>query len=253
LKKADRELIRRERRKPSRTKKPQSALGPFTILGRVLIVFTPLVVIGLLIASFLTPLFAIEKIVVAGTERLDEKKLVESLEPLKGKSLTLVSDGEVAGLLAGYELIETFTFQAEPPSTLRVKVRERQPLMILQRGGQNFLFDAAGVRIGAAENLQVYPQFEFDGNPESDPRFAHAVELMLSLPVELYLKISTVRVSEQLTSNFSLRQGGVGVIWGDNSQPLLKAEVLNSLLATGQKPGVRIDVSSPNAPVVSHD
>lgn len=115
------------------------------------------------------------------------------------------------------------------------------------------MFDAAGVRIGAAENLQVYPQFEFDGNPESDPRFAHAVELMLSLPVELYLKISTVRVSEQLTSNFSLRQGGVGVIWGDNSQPLLKAEVLNSLLATGQKPGVRIDVSSPNAPVVSHD
>jgi cell division protein FtsQ len=253
LKKTDRELIRRERRKPSRSKKTQSALGPFAILGRVLLVFTPVVVIALLMASFLTPLFAIEKIVVAGTERLDEKKLAVSLEPLKGKSLTLISDSEIAGLLAGYELIETFTFQAEPPSTLRVKVRERQPLLILQRSGQNFLFDAAGVRIGSAENLQVYPQFDFDGNPESDPRFAHAVELMLSLPVELYLKISTVRVSEQLTSNFTLRQGSVGVIWGDNSQALLKAEVLNSLLATGQKPGVRIDVSSPNAPVVSHD
>jgi len=212
-----------------------------------------MVVVGLLIASFLTPLFAIEKIVVAGAERLDEKKLAASLEPLKGKSLTLISDAEVAGLLAGYELIETFTFQAEPPSTLRVKVRERQPLLVLKRGGQNFLFDAAGVRIGAAKDLSVYPLFEFDGNTESDPRFAHAVELMLSLPVELYLKISFVRVSEQLTSNFTLRQGGVGVIWGDNSQPLLKAEVLNSLLATGQKPGVRIDVSSPNAPVVSHD
>lgn len=253
MKKTDRELIRKERRKPSRTKKTHSAIGPFTILGRVLLVFTPMVVVGLLIASFLTPLFAIEKIVVAGAERLDEKKLAASLEPLKGKSLTLISDAEVAGLLAGFELIETFTFQAEPPSTLRVKVRERQPLLVLKRGGQNFLFDAAGVRIGAAEDLSVYPLFEFDGNTESDPRFAHAVELMLSLPVELYLKISSVRVSEQLTGNFTLRQGGVGVIWGDNSQPLLKAEVLNSLLATGQKTGVRIDVSSPNAPVVSHD
>lgn len=253
MKKTDRELIRKERRKPSRTKKTHSTIGPFTILGRVLLVFTPIVVVGLLIASFLTPLFAIEKIVVAGAERLDEKKLAASLEPLKGKSLTLISDAEVAGLLAGYELIETFTFQAEPPSTLRVKVRERQPLLVLKRGGQNFLFDAAGVRIGAAEDLSVYPLFEFDGNTESDPRFAHAVELMLSLPVELYLKISSVRVSEQLTSNFTLRQAGVAVIWGDNSQPLLKAEVLDSLLATGQKPGVRIDVSSPNAPIVSHD
>ncbi len=253
MKKTDRELIRRERRKTSKTKKSQASFGSFTILGRVLIVLTPMVVIGLLIASFLTPLFAIEKIVVAGAERLDEKKLIASLEPLKGKSLTMVSDAEVAGLLAGYELIETFTFQADPPSTLRVKVRERQPLMVLQRGGQNFLFDAAGVRIGAAENLKVYPQFDFDGNTETDPRFAHAVELMLSLPVELYLRVESVRVSQQLTSNFTLRQGGIGVIWGDNSQPLLKAEVLNSLLATGQKPGVRIDVSSPNAPVVSHD
>lgn len=253
MKKTDRELIRRERRKPARAKKSQSSLGPFTILGRVMIVLTPLVVVGLLVASFLTPLFAIEKIVVAGTERLDEKRLVASLEPLKGKSLTMISDAEVAGLLAGYELIETFTFQADPPSTLRVKVRERQPLMILQRSGQSFLFDAAGVRIGSAEDLSVYPLFDFEGNPETDPKFAHAVELMLSLPVELYLKIASVRVSQQLTSNFTLRQGGIGVIWGDNSRPLLKAEVLDSLLATGQKPGVKIDVSSPNAPVVSHD
>ena len=102
MKKTDRELIRRERRNPARAKKSQSSLGPFTILGRVMIVLTPLVVVGLLIASFLTPLFAIEKIVVAGTERLDEKRLVASLEPLKGKSLTMISDAEVAGLLVVY-------------------------------------------------------------------------------------------------------------------------------------------------------
>jgi cell division protein FtsQ len=253
LKKTDRELIRKERRKPIPKQKSDAPLGAFTILGRVLLLLTPLVVIGLLIASFLTPLFAIEKIVVAGTERLDEQKLTQSLAPLKGRVLTLVTDADVAGLLAGYELIETFTFQAEPPGTLRVKVRERQPLLVLQRGGQNLLFDAAGVRVGAADNLGVYPLLEFDGNPESDPRFAHAVELILSLPVELYLKIRTVRVSQQLTGSFTLRQGDISVVWGDNSQALLKAEVFNSLLATGQKPGVRIDVSSPNAPVVAHD
>lgn len=253
MKRADKELIRRERRKPSKSKTRTGRLGPFTILGRVLIVITPLMIAALMIASFLTPLFAIEKIVVAGAERLDENKLTSSLEPLRGKSLTMISTEEVAGLLAGYELIETFTFQAEPPSTLRVKVRERQPLVVLTRSGQNFLYDAAGIRIGPAQSLDVYPKLVFDGNPESDPRFAHAVELLLSLPVKLYLDIESVNVTRQLISTFDLRKGGVSVIWGDNQQALLKAEVLDSLIQTGQKPGVNIDVSSPNAPVVSHD
>jgi cell division protein FtsQ len=222
-------------------------------LGRLLLVFTPLLVVGLLIVSFLTPLFAIEKIVVAGTDRLDNEKLVAALEPLRGKALTLVSDAEVAGLLAGYELIETFNFQAEPPSTLRVRIRERQPLLVLQRGGKNLMFDAAGIRIGTADNLESHPLFEFEGNPESDPRFAHAVELVLSLPVDLYQKIASFRVSQQLISTFRLRQGEISVIWGTNSQSLLKAEVLDSLLASGQKSGAKIDVSSPNTPVVSQD
>lgn len=252
MKKAERELIRQERRKPARTKKARSAIGPFTIWGRILLVFTPLVVIGLLIASFFTPLFAIEKISVSGVERLDEAKLVTALEPLKSKPLTLVSNEEVAGLLAGFELIETFTFQAEPPNTLRVKIRERQPLMVMSRGGQNFLYDAAGVQIAAAENLNVYPVFSFSGNPQNDPRFAHAVELFTSLPVKLYLDIESLEVTQQLTSTFELRRGGIKVIWGDNRDSLLKAEVLESLIATGQKVGVTIDVSSPNSPVVSH-
>lgn len=252
MKKAERELIRQERRKPARTKKARSAIGPFTIWGRILLILTPLVVIGLLIASFFTPLFAIEKISVSGVERLDEAKLVTALEPLKNKPLTLVSNEEVAGLLAGFELIETFTFQAEPPNTLRVKIRERQPLMVMSRGGQNFLYDAAGVQIAAAENLNVYPLFSFSGNPQNDPRFAHAVELFTSLPVKLYLEIESLEVTQQLTSTFELRRGGIKVIWGDNRDSLLKAEVLESLIATGQKVGVTIDVSSPNSPVVSH-
>lgn len=252
MKKAERELIRQERRKPARTKKARSAIGPFTIWGRILLILTPLVVIGLLIASFFTPLFAIEKISVSGVERLDEAKLVTALEPLKNKPLTLVSNEEVAGLLAGFELIETFTFQAEPPNTLRVKIRERQPLMVMSRGGQNFLYDAAGVQIAAAENLNIYPLFSFSGNPQNDPRFAHAVELFTSLPVKLYLEIESLEITQQLTSTFELRRGGIKVIWGDNRDSLLKAEVLESLIATGQKVGVTIDVSSPNSPVVSH-
>ena len=57
---------------------------------------------------------------------------------------------------------------------------------------------------------------------------------------------------DQLTTDLILRKSDSRVIWGNAKQGLLKAEVLNSLIETGVKPGVTIDVSSPKAPVVTY-
>jgi cell division protein FtsQ len=252
LQKPNRELIRQERRKAPRLKRGRT-LGPFTIWGRVLFVVAPIVVISLLIAAFFTPLFAIKQITVVGTERLSAEKLISTLQPLMDKPLTMVSNQEVSDLLSGFELIETFALQAEPPNTFRVKVRERQPLLIIIQSGQRQMFDAAGVRIAVAKADDDLPVFDFQGNSLQDPKFAHAVELLLSLPLATYSSISSISVSDQLTSQFVLKDSGIRVFWGANSEPLLKAEVLDSLLQTSGSKVRRIDVSSPNAPVVGFD
>lgn len=252
MQKPNRELIRQERRKPPKRKRT-SSLGPFAILGRLLAVIAPLMVVTLMVSAFFTPLFAIKQITVVGTQRLNADKLVATLEPLRDKPLTMVSNQEVADLLAGFELIETFALQAEPPSTLRVKIRERQPLLIINQSGQRQMFDAAGVRIAVASSEDALPVFDFQGNTQQDPRFAHAVELLLSLPLQTYGAISSISVSDQLTSQFVLKDSGIKVFWGSNSDPLLKAEVLDSLLTTSGEKVKRIDVSSPNAPVVGFD
>ena len=176
MRKPNRELIRQERRKAPRLKRGRT-LGPFTIWGRILVVVAPIVVISLLIAAFFTPLFAIKQITVVGTERLSAEKLISTLQPLLDKPLTMVSNQEVTDLLSGFELIETFALQAEPPNTLRVKVRERQPLLIIVQSGQRQMFDAAGVRIAVAKADDDLPVFDFQGNSLQDPKFAHAVEL----------------------------------------------------------------------------
>ena len=248
-----RELINQERRKKTRSRKPRNSLGPFAAWGRLIGLFTPVMIVSLLVAAFFTPLFAVKQIVVTGTDRLEAERLATSLETLIDKPLTMISTEDVAKLLAGYELIETFALQAEPPSTLRVKIRERQPLVILTLSGQNFMFDAAGVRIAQATSGDSYPLLKFQGNPQQDPRFKHAVELLLGLPLETYQGIQSLSVSEQLTSQFTLRDGGIDVFWGSNSDPLLKAEVLDSLLKTSGERLSRVDVSSPNAPVVGFD
>ncbi|MEL0237414.1 MAG: peptidase S9, partial [Aquiluna sp.] len=67
-----------------------------------------------------------------------------------------------------------------------------------------------------------------------------------------YSQVFSVEVSPQLTTKLTLKDGNWSVIWGSNEDSLLKAEVLDSLIATGLEEGVEIDVSSPNSPVVRY-
>ncbi len=249
---SDRELLRTERKRLKNKKPRRIGVGPFTIWARVLLIVSPLTLGALVAASFLTPLFAIERIAVSGNERIESSQITSALSDLRGRPLTTVSADELALLLGDISLIETFTFTAEPPNTLRVKVRERQPLLVLFREGENWLYDAAGVKIEPTATLGEHPFLVFQGDPTEDSRYRYAVELLLSLPLETYQGVFSVEVSEQLTSKLTLKERDITVIWGDNDEALLKAEVLDSLIATGVEESVTIDVSSPNSPVVRY-
>lgn len=207
---------------------------------------------ALVLAAFFTPLLAIEKIEVVGTQRLEPASLSAALGELEGVPLTQVSENRVAELLAGFELVETFAVQAEPPHTLRVKIRERQPIVIVPRAGKNLLYDPAGVEIGEIAQGEKFPYLKITGGVKDNPQFESAIDILLGMPVLTYQQIFSIEVTQKLTATLRLRESDIRVIWGDSSQGGLKAEVLESLLANKQKPGVTIDVSSPTAPVVTH-
>lgn len=256
MKRPERELLGRERKRIKHSEKLERGtrrrLSGFAIWGRILGIGGPLVLIGLVLATLFTPLLAIEQIKVVGNERVQASKVMGALESLVGEPLTRVSQNKVSELLSEFTLIETFTLQAEPPHTLTVKLRERQPIVILVRGGKNYLYDAAGIRISNAEKQDSYPYMRLASDPTEDPKFKTAIEVLLSLPVETYSQVFSIEVSEQLTTRLVLKKTDIKVIWGNTDQALLKAEVLNSLSATGLDDGVTVDVSSPNAPVVTH-
>jgi hypothetical protein len=67
----------------------------------------------------------------------------------------------------------------------------------------------------------------------------------------MYSQVFAIEVSARKTAEFRLRKDNLRVIWGGPDQALLKAEVLESLLATQERTDVTIDVSSPNTPVVT--
>jgi cell division protein FtsQ len=254
LRRPERELLGQERRRIRGVKTPgkRSRLGAFGMWGRILTVVGPVSLTAVVLASFFTPMLAVEKIEFVGNERIAAADLESALSALYDRPMTTISDDEIAKLLSGFSLIETFTSQAEPPHTLRVNIRERQPILILVRSGQNYLYDAAGVQIAATEEISNYPFLVFDGNPIESPRFSTAVKVLFSLPLETYSHVFSIEVSESLTTKLVLREGNLTVFWGSTDEGLLKSEVLESLLATGVKDALTVDVSSPNSPVVQY-
>lgn len=259
MKKPERELVRRQKnrlkvdRAKTRLKNPtDSDVGVFAKAAKWFLIIGSTALLGLVLAAFFTPLLAIEKVEVVGTERLNAASVSATLESLEGVPLTQVSDAKIAELLSGFELVETFAVQAEPPHTLRVKIRERQPIVIIPQSGKNFLYDPAGIKIGEVAQGEKFPYLKLNGAVTDNPQFETAVEILLGIPVATYEQVFSVEVSSKLTAVFKLRESGIQVIWGDSSDAAFKAEVLQTLLATGQKDGVTIDVSSPSAPVVTH-
>jgi cell division protein FtsQ len=212
----------------------------------------PLALIALVVATFVTPLLAIEEVSVSGTERISAAEVSKSLDALIGRPLTTISEPEVTELLAGFSLIETFALQAVPPHTLEVKIRERQPVVVIASAGKNYLYDPAGVRISLAKKEDQYPYLAIGVNKLDTPQFKTAIKVLLSLPLENYAQVFSIEVSDALITTLTLKKTNIKVVWGGLNDPLLKAEVLDSLIATKLKKGVQIDVTSPNSPVVTY-
>lgn len=216
------------------------------ILGGFLVT-SMIALLGLVFATFQTPLLAIEKINFEGNQLLTQQQLQEATEELMGQPLTTVSDSQVESMLNQFSIVESFAIESRPPHELVIRVRERQPIASVFTTEGEFVFDAAGVRLSEFAGEQI-PRIVVGEDPSESVRYRSAVDVLLSLPFGLYREVSEVSVNTQDSVEFTLRDG-TKVIWGDDSDAKLKHEVLQTLIAN-QTEEVDFDVSAPLAPVV---
>lgn len=213
--------------------------------------------IALLIAfvavAVFTPLMSVRTIEVTGTSRLDPAAVQEALAPLEGRPLAQVSNAEVEALLGEFVLVQSYTVQRTPPSTLVVRVVEREPIGRVEQQGGEVIVDAAGVVLwqvgedGAPEDGSSLPLLEA-GKLGSDA-FLAAGRVSLALPTEFRAEV--VRVTASSPENVELHlASGATVTWGSADESQRKAQVLTALIKATQDVGVTsYDVSSPDRPV----
>ena len=212
------------------------------------------ILLSILLATWFTPILAIQKIEIIGLNRLNEKTVAKAVSDLVGTPLTLVDENQIALRLQNFPLIESFSTVSNPPHTLELRIVERHPIAMVQVSGQPYLFDAAGVQVGQASEKDNLPMVIITGNPAKSKNYRQAIDVLLSLPIELNNRIASIRAlskdNVQLTLTGSVSRT---VIWGDSSQSILKSKVLSALLKTTRRNiSVIFDVSSPEAPAVRY-
>lgn len=214
-------------------------------------------VLGLVLlvgVAVFSPALSVDKVLVRGTSPENQKKISKILESQIGKPLPQIDSAEIAKLLQPFKEIESFTLVSAPPHTLVVRIVERTPIAIVFVRNNFYYFDPAGVNLGRARETTKLPVLDIKGTPGKSENFKIAVSVLLALPAELLQKIALVSATS--TDNVSFRIRGYAaqkVVWGDDSNAILKSRVLSALMKNQSvNDRVTYDVSSPTAPTVRY-
>lgn len=204
-------------------------------------------VLGSVIAAY-SPLFAVEKVTVAGAKSLDATAVEAAMEGQIGTPLALVDRSEVKSVLVGFPMIETYSLELRPPHELLVRVVERTPIGVVKTDAGYSLLDAAGVVLSTTpERPEGTALIDIDGGTDSDA-FASAGLVMRSLPADLRATVTGVTASSVDDVTLTL-DGDRTVVWGNAEQSSRKAYTLEKLI-TARPDASSYDVSSPDVAVV---
>ncbi|MFT4231785.1 MAG: FtsQ-type POTRA domain-containing protein, partial [Leucobacter sp.] len=202
------------------------------------------------VAGAFTPIMAVREVQVVGADTVNRADVVHALARFDGQPLALVDDADVHAALEPFPLIQRYAVERVPPHTLVVRIEERVPVVVVERGGKFLSYDAAGVLLGSADAAPAgVPVGSGAATDLSSPAFRAAATVLRDMPAELRAQIAAVTATSAQDVTFTLASG-IEVLWGDAERTQRKAVVLQRVLgALGDRPVTLIDVSSADAPV----
>lgn len=206
----------------------------------------------LVLATMFTPLMAIEKISVTGNNKVPTNQIIASLKHRIGSPLPLLNEGDVAKDLEKFRIIESISILSQPPNKVEIRVTERTALAIVIRGSTRYLYDPAGINLGAARGGEMLPTILVNDDPKTSENYRQAIDVLLALPAQLLKRVQYIQAKSRDNVTMQLRGSATQtIIWGDSSDSILKSKVLKALLLKNP-PNIRatFDVSAPLTPSV---
>lgn len=245
------EAARREAKRKIRGQHTEAPpqLGDRTVKGlKMLIRLTILAVvsIGLGLVLYFTPLMSARSLLVVGTGAVTRDEVVGVAQVQLGTPLLQINTDEVADRVAGIRRVASARVQREYPSTLRITVVERIPVVVKDYPDGPHLFDRDGVDFATAPPPPGLPYIEVDNPGPADAPTMDALTVMTALRPEVVAQVGRVAAPSVASITLTLVDGRT-VVWGTTDRTEEKAEKLAALLT---QPGRVYDVSSPDLPTV---
>jgi cell division protein FtsQ len=209
---------------------------------------------------FWSPLFVVSEVKVVGAERTDFED-VQAAAAVVGtdQNLLLLGTDQVRARVLKLPWIAAATVERMLPGTVRIRVREREPALILSIGSDRWTIDADGhvLAVGEAEpGLPVLAGVEV-GSVEPGVRLLtqearDALSAYEALPPGVRARVAGIFAPTPERLSFTLADG-LDIRIGSARQMRAKTEVLRRLLARIQAEGRSvgyIDVSVPTSPAI---
>ncbi|MDH6290168.1 cell division protein FtsQ/DivIB [Rhodococcus opacus] len=204
------------------------------------------VVVALGLVAWFTPLLSVRKTDVAGAMSISEEQIRQVLAVPQGQPLLRVDTEGAAQRVAAIPKVASARVQRVYPSTIRVTVTERVPVVFVDSPGGTHLLDAEAVDYEIAPPPPGVPRLVTESPGWGDPSTAAAIEVLESMPPQLRGQVGQVAAKSISDISVTLLDGRI-VVWGGTEKSERKAAVTLPLLT---QPGQTYDVSSPDLPTV---
>ena len=224
-------------------------LGRRAVRGLKVLMWSALVsvvVVGLGLLLYFTPIMSARNIVVVGVGAVTQAEVVAAAAVEPGTPLLQVDTDAVAERVAAIRRVASARVQRQYPSTLRVTVIERLPVVVKDFPDGPHLFDKDGVDFATAPPPAGVPYLDADNPGPSDAPTKAALQVMTALRPEVAGQVGRVAAPSVAAITLTLTDGRV-VVWGTTDRTEEKALKLGALLT---QPGQTYDVSSPDLPTV---
>lgn len=212
-----------------------------------LIVAACVTVLAALFATlWFSPLMSVRQIAFVGDGVVTEEEALSALAVAEGTPLLRVDTGEAARRVAQIPRVAEARVQREYPSTVKLTVTERIPVVFFDSPDGQHLMDATGVDYAIEPPPFGVPRLVTPNPDHDDHATQAALQVLAALPESIRVQVSEVAAPTISSVSATLVDGRV-VVWGGADGSERKSAVVSVLLT---QPGRIFDVSSPELPTV---
>ncbi|MBF6485808.1 FtsQ-type POTRA domain-containing protein [Nocardia otitidiscaviarum] len=200
------------------------------------------VALALGLVAYFSPLLAVRTVRVDGLSVVTEAQVLDALDMPAGRSMLRIDTTELAQRVARLPKVHSVRVQRVFPSSVRVTVVERTPVLFFEAPDGAHLIDSESVEFAIEPAPIGVPKLVTETPGGNDPATRAAVTVINAVPVSLRLEVGEIVARSVSDIQLELRDGR-RVLWGGAGDSERKAAVVIPLLT---RDGEVFDISSPN-------